>query len=90
MTAPTTPEVLIYTGPACAYCRVAKQLLDQKQVAYTEIDISTDPQQRETMVEKAGGRKTVPQIFINGQHIGGADDLRALESAGKLDALLAC
>ena len=88
MTAPTTPEVLIFTGPACAYCRVAKQLLDQKKVAYTEIDISLDPQQREAMIEKSGGRKTVPQIFIDGTHFGGCDDLYALDVTGQLDMLL--
>jgi glutaredoxin 3 len=81
-------EILLYTSPLCTYCRVAKQILERKGAAYTEIDVYTDPQKLEEMIEKARGRKTVPQIFINGRHIGGADDLRALNDAGHLDVLL--
>ncbi len=83
-------KITIYTTPVCPYCVRAKALLKSKgREDYEEIDISRDPVTREAMMQKSGGRKTVPQIFINGQHVGGSDDLHALDSAGKLDALLA-
>ena len=81
--------VEIYTSPICGYCMMAKRLLDQKGVAYTEIDVFSDPSARETMMARARGRHTVPQIFIGETHVGGSDDLHALERQGKLDALLA-
>ncbi len=84
------PSVILYTSPVCPYCVRAKQLLKEKGVNdYQEIDISKDDAQREEMMAKAQGRRTVPQIFINGTHVGGCDDLYALEKNGKLDALLA-
>jgi glutaredoxin 3 len=83
------PSVEIYTTPFCGYCAMAKRLLDRKGVAYTEIDVSMNPDLRQAMVQRANGRRTVPQIFIGPVHVGGSDDLHALEHAGKLDALLA-
>lgn len=83
------PNILIYSTHTCPYCIRAKQLLDEKGVTYKEIYIDDEPEQRQVMMDKADGRRTVPQIFINDQHIGGFDDLRALEEAGKLDPLLA-
>ena len=80
--------VEIYTTPFCGYCRMAKQLLVRKGVAYTEIDVSADPARRAAMVERAGGRRTVPQIFVGETHVGGCDDLYALERAARLDPLL--
>lgn len=82
------PEIIIYTTPICPYCAQAKKLLDKKGVSYKEIDISQDAQLREEMMTKSGGRRTVPQIFINNQHIGGCDDLYNLEQKGNLDSLL--
>jgi glutaredoxin 3 len=81
-------NVLIYTTQNCGYCIRAKQLLDQKGVSYTEIRVDLDPQKRDEMLQKTNGARTVPQIFINDQLIGGSDDLASLEMAGKLDALL--
>ena len=81
-------KVEIYTTRTCPYCVKAKTLLDKKGAAYTEIDVSDDEAGRIKLVERAGGRRTVPQIFINGQHIGGSDDLYALDSKGGLDPLL--
>jgi len=81
-------RVEIYTTRICPYCRRAKALLEKKGAAYEEIDVSDDDALRGRMVEMAGGRRTVPQIFINGQAIGGSDDLYALEQEGRLDALL--
>lgn len=80
--------VEIYTADYCPYCHRAKRLLDKKNVAYREYDVTVDQEGRRAMSERAGGRQTVPQIFINGQHVGGCDDLHALNDAGKLDALL--
>jgi glutaredoxin 3 len=80
--------VEIYTTPFCGYCHAAKRLLSQKGVSFVEIDVSADPALREAMVQRAFGRRTVPQIFVGGTHIGGCDDLYALDRAGKLDALL--
>jgi len=82
-------EIIIYTKDYCPYCVKAKQLLTIKKQQFTEIDITHDPDTAIKMVEKAGGRKTVPQIFINGKHIGGCDDLYALNDKGELDGLLA-
>lgn len=81
--------VEIYTTPFCPYCHAAKRLLQKKGAAYTEIDVSQDPDQRARMTQRANGRRTVPQIFIGGQHVGGSDDLHALDHAGKLDPMLA-
>ncbi|WP_135450562.1 MULTISPECIES: glutaredoxin 3 [Tabrizicola] len=81
--------VEIYTTPFCPYCHAAKRLLDRKGVAYREIDVSRDPGLRQAMIQRAHGRHTVPQIFIGDTHVGGSDDLHALEAAGKLDPLLA-
>ncbi len=81
--------VEIYTTPYCGYCAMAKRLLDRKGVTYSEIDVSADPSLRAAMVQRANGRRTVPQIFIGTTHVGGSDDLHALEHAGKLDPLLA-
>ena len=81
--------VEIYTTPTCGYCAAAKRLLKTKGVAFTETDVSFDPALRAAMVDRAGGRRTVPQIFIGGAHVGGCDDLYGLDDAGKLDAMLA-
>lgn len=82
------PSVTIYTRPTCGYCAMAKRLLTEKGLEYQEIDISREPERRAEMVERAHGRTTVPQIFIDGRHIGGCDELYALEAAGRLDPLL--
>jgi glutaredoxin 3 len=79
----------IYTTPICPYCAMAKRLLDRKGATYREIDVSRDPALRQAMVQRANGRRTVPQIFIGDVHVGGSDDLHALDHAGKLDPLLA-
>ena len=81
-------DVEIYTTPLCPYCARAKHLLDRKGVAYSEIDLWTEPGRREEMLRRAEGRRTVPQIFIGGQGIGGSDDLHALEATGSLDGML--
>lgn len=81
-------KVEIYTWSRCPFCIRAKGLLDKKGVQYTEYCIDGKPQEREEMSQRANGRTSVPQIFINDEHIGGCDDLYALESANKLDALL--
>ncbi len=82
-------EITIYTTFLCPYCARAKALLDKKGAGYTEIDVSYDTAKREEMTRLTGGRTSVPQIWINGAHVGGCDDLYALERAGKLDPLLA-
>ena len=82
------PEITIYTTPLCPYCQMAKGLLRRKNATFTEIDVSGDPALRQAMTARANGRRTVPQIFINATHVGGCDDLHALEAAGKLDPLL--
>lgn len=81
--------VEIYTTPYCPYCGWAKDLLKKKNVEFREIDVSGDSALRTSMTERAGGRTTVPQIFVGSTHIGGCDDLYALEDEGKLDPLLA-
>ena len=83
------PPVTIYTTPLCGYCRMAKQLLAEKAVDFREIDVSRDMALRAEMVAKSGGRQTVPQIWIGDRHVGGCDDLQALEASGQLDPLLA-
>ena len=81
-------KIEIYTTPFCGYCARAKSLLDSKGAEYEETDVMMDDKKRTEMRSRTN-RTSVPQIFINGQHIGGSDDLAALEQAGKLDALLA-
>jgi glutaredoxin 3 len=82
-------KVEVYTTPYCPFCVRAKALLKSKGVPFVEIDVSDDPQLRAEMTKRAGGRYTVPEIFINDKIIGGCDELYSLERAGKLDALLA-
>lgn len=81
-------KVEIYATSWCGYCARARGLLQRKGVAFEDIDIEADSAKRDEMIERSGGRVTVPQIFIDGRHIGGSDDLAALERAGKLDRLL--
>lgn len=81
-------KVEIYTSMLCGYCYRAKKLLEQKGVAFTEIDVMANPQRRAEMVERSGGRTSVPQIFIGDRHVGGCDDLYDLEASDKLDVLL--
>lgn len=81
-------QIEIYTTNTCPYCVRAKKLLDKKGSSYQEIDVSQDPELRRSMAERAEGRTSVPQIFIDGFHIGGCDDLYALDKGGKLDPLL--
>lgn len=81
--------VEIYTTGYCPYCHAAKALLKRKGVDFTEIDIGRDWERRDEMIKRANGRQTVPQIFIGATHVGGSDDLHALERAGRLDPLLA-
>ena len=81
-------QIEIYTTMICPYCFRAKKLLDQKGVTYTEIDVMADGKLRAEMRERAGGRTSVPQIFINGRHVGGCDDLYALDRQGVLSPLL--
>ncbi len=82
-------KVEVYSSMWCPFCFRAKKLLKDKGVAFTEIDVDGDPKVREAMRERADGRRTVPQIFINDVGVGGSDDLAALERNGKLDAMLA-
>lgn len=82
------PKIIVYSGPNCPYCVRAKQLLQKKGAAFTDYDVKADGAKFDEMLSKSGGRKTIPQIFINDKHIGGCDDLYALDAAGKLDALL--
>ncbi len=81
--------VEIYTTPFCPYCHAAKRLLQKKGAVFVETDVSRDPVQRQEMMRRAGGRHTVPQIFIGGQHVGGSDDIHLLDHQGRLDPLLA-
>ncbi|WP_264211824.1 glutaredoxin 3 [Leisingera thetidis] len=81
--------VEIYTSPLCGYCHAAKRLLNQKGVAFSEVNVLEEPERKAEMIQRANGGRTVPQIFIGGTHVGGCDDLFALEQAGKLDPLLA-
>ncbi|MCI0429853.1 MAG: glutaredoxin 3 [Rhodospirillales bacterium] len=82
------PKVEIYSSLFCPYCTRAKRLLDQKGVDYIDVDVVADTTKRSEMMRRAGGRTSVPQIFIDGAHIGGSDELYALERQGRLDALL--
>ena len=83
----TTVE--IYTSPLCGFCHAAKRLLNQKGVSFAEIDVLADPSRKPEMIERAGGRRTVPQIFIGDSHVGGCDELYDLERTGKVDPMLA-
>jgi glutaredoxin 3 len=82
-------RIVVYSSPFCGYCAAAKRLLTSKGVEFTEIDVMFDAERKREMIERANGRRTVPQIFIDGKHIGGFDDLNALDERGELDALLA-
>jgi glutaredoxin 3 len=81
-------EVELYTTPFCPYCVRARALLDRKGVAFTDIDVTEGPTRRVEMIRRAGGRTSVPQIFIDGEHIGGSDELVALDRGGELDVKL--
>ena len=83
------PPVKIYTTRFCPYCSAAKALLKRKGVSYSEIDVSSDFEHREEMIQRTNGRMTVPQIFIGTTHVGGSDELHALDRAGRLEPLLA-
>ncbi len=82
-------SVDIYTSPLCGFCHAAKRLLSQKGVNFSEIDIAAQPEKRAEMMQRANGGRTVPQIFVGDVHVGGYDELNALERGKKLDALLA-
>lgn len=81
--------VEIYTSPLCGFCHAAKRLLSSKDVSFVEVDIWAQPDRKPEMIQRANGGRTVPQIFIDGTHVGGCDELHALERDGKLDAMLA-
>lgn len=81
--------VEIYTSPLCGFCHAAKRLLTSKGVTFSEVDVWAEPERKAEMIQRANGGRTVPQIFIGDTHVGGSDDLHALERAGKLDDLLA-
>ena len=83
------PRIEIYSSPLCGFCHAAKRLLKKKDVAFSEVNILMDPTRKSEMMGRAGGKHTVPQIFIGETHVGGCDELYALERAGKLDPLLA-
>lgn len=80
-------RVEIYTSPLCGFCHAAKRLLKSKAIAFTEFDVLRNPNLKMEMIQRANGGRTVPQIFVGDMHVGGCDDLYALEHAGKLDAL---
>ncbi len=82
-------QIIVYSGPNCPYCDRAKLLLKKKGAAYTEYNVRADSDRLAEMMEKSHGKRTIPQIFIGDRHIGGCDDLYALDSAGELDPLLA-
>jgi len=84
-----TAAIEIYTRPGCGYCSAAKSLLTRKQAAFTEFNVATNPALRQQMYDRAGAGSTFPQIFIGETHVGGCDELYALDRGGKLDALLA-
>jgi glutaredoxin 3 len=84
----TTAEIVMYSTTWCGYCQRARGLLQRKGVEVREIKVDEDPGQRDVMITKSGGRRTVPQIFIGERHVGGYDDLAALDRAGELDKLL--
>jgi glutaredoxin 3 len=84
-----TPEIVVYSTGWCPYCERARALLARKGLAFREVKIDENPAERDAMLARTGGRRTVPQIFVGDHHVGGYDDLYALEKAGKLDALVA-
>jgi glutaredoxin 3 len=81
-------DIVLYSKPGCGYCHAARDLLDRKGADYEDIIASSDPAKKQEMIQRSGGRMTFPQIFIGGKHIGGSDDLHALDRQGELDALL--
>ncbi len=81
-------EVTIYTGFMCGFCERAKTLLARKKIVFEEINLARHPGARDVMIERANGQRTVPQIFIDGEHVGGSDELYALERSGRLDEML--
>ncbi len=81
-------DITIYTTESCGYCRRAKALLNKMSMAFNEVDVTHDPAERARMMQRAGGKRTVPQIFIGDTHVGGCDDLYALNAQGGLDLLL--
>lgn len=83
------PKVVMYATSWCPYCARARQLLEEKGVSFEEIDVDARPDARAEMAQRSGGRRTVPQIFIGDTHVGGSDDLHALDASGGLDKLLA-
>lgn len=83
-----TPEIVMYSTAWCGYCQRARNLLERKGLAVREIKIDEDPQERAAMMQKSGGRRTVPQIFIGERHIGGYEELAALDRSGELDKLI--
>ena len=85
----STSKIVIYTADNCPYCTTAKKLLDSKGLSYSEINISNDNEKRKDLMQKSGGQRAVPQIFINDQHIGGHSDLSKLSIQGKLEKILA-
>ena len=82
-------DIVIYTKPGCPYCVAAKALLERKGAEFTEIVASNDPEKKQEMIQRSNGRMTFPQIFIGAKHVGGSDDLHALDRKGELDPLLA-
>jgi glutaredoxin 3 len=82
-------KVEIYSDPFCLYCARAKKLLRERGADFEDIDVMADPRRKPEMIERSGGRRTVPQVFIDGRHIGGSDDLAAFDRDGKLAPLLA-
>ena len=82
-------KVEIYTSPLCGYCHAAKRLLTKKGVEFEETNVITNPSKRGEMMDRAGGKTSVPQIFINGAHVGGSDELHELDFDGELDSMLA-
>jgi glutaredoxin 3 len=82
-------DIVIYSKPGCPYCHAAFALLERKGATWIEIVASTDPEKKREMIQRSGGRMTFPQIFIDGTHVGGSDDLYALDRKGELDKLLA-
>lgn len=82
------PNIIVYSGTGCPYCIRAKQLLKHKNASFTEINVRADPSALAEMLAKSQGKQTIPQIFIDDKHIGGCDDLYALDQAGQLDPLL--
>ena len=81
-------RVIVYTGPRCNFCEAAKRLLTKKNIPYKEINIALDENKREEMLKKSNGKRTIPQIFIEDYHVGGYEELRALENKGELDNLI--